>query len=98
MFEILDAPLVAASVDPIEDARKVVGELSLTFPIGCGLDALAVAERLGCFYQAENPYLHASGFILQPDERIANAVYSTGPGGRLTAYDCLNRISKMSKR
>jgi peroxiredoxin len=93
-----NAAIVAASVDGREDAEKMALAEGVTFPLAFGLDALAVARALGSFYQAEDPYLHATGFMLHPDGTIARGVYSTGAVGRITADDCLRSISRYNQQ
>jgi len=43
----------------------------------------------GAFFQPEKSFLHATGFIIDPQGKVVVAVYSSGPIGRLTATDCL---------
>jgi len=88
-FSQLGVSVVAASVDAKDDAEKIVRELGLNFPVAYGLDARDVARTYGCFFDEENPYLHATGFVLNPSGKIAVAAYSTGAIGRLRALDCL---------
>lgn len=81
--------VVAASVDSQDDARSVVRELGITFPVAYGLDALPFARTYGAFYDATDPYVHATGFVLDPRGEIVVASYSTGAIGRLVAADVL---------
>jgi peroxiredoxin len=83
----------AASVDPEGKAEEMVREHSLGFTVGWGLDPFTVSSLTGAFYEEEKGFLHATGFVIDPEGRIVNAVYSTGPIGRLTAGDCLAKIS-----
>jgi peroxiredoxin len=84
--------VVAASTDSKEDAQKTADKYGLTFPVGYGLDGPRVSELTGAFYDSEKGNLHATGFVLAPDGKIVNAVYSTGPVGRLVAADTLALI------
>lgn len=81
--------IVAASVDSQDDARSVVRKLGVTFSVAYGLDALPFARTYGAFYDATDPYVHATGFVLDPHGEIVVAAYSTGAIGRLSAADCL---------
>src|SRR5262249_18890561 len=74
---------IAASTDPLEKARETVAEQALTFPVGYGLPLKETARDLGAFYDSERGVLHATGFVVRPDRRIAVAQYSSGPIGRL---------------
>lgn len=84
--------IVAVSADSKEDALKTVDKYNITFKVGYGLNAEETSALTGAFYEKEPGYLHATGFILAPDGKIANAVYSTGPVGRLVAADALALI------
>lgn len=81
--------VVAASADSLEDARKSVERKNLTFPVAYGLDARAVAAMTGAFFDDVRGFLHATGFIIRPDGKVDEAVYSTGPIGRFTPADTL---------
>ncbi len=63
------------------------------FPVGFGVDAVEISSETGCFYEAGKGFLHATGFILDPNGTIVNGVYSTGPLGRLEATTCLSKIN-----
>jgi peroxiredoxin len=80
---------VAASVDPIEDARKMIDRHGITFPVGYGLIAEEISRITGAYYDKEENYLHATGFLLRPDKTILIACYSSGAIGRLVPKDVL---------
>jgi peroxiredoxin len=84
--------VIAASTDSKEDSQKTADKYKVTFGVGYGLDAKEVSAQTGAFYDRDKGHLHAAGFILAPDGMIANAVYSTGPVGRLVAEDTLALI------
>jgi peroxiredoxin len=90
--------VIAASVDSLEDARKSVEKKNLTFPIAYGLDARAFAAMTGAFFDDVRGYLHASGFILRPDGKVDEAVYSTGNIGRIVSADALFMIDYRVKK
>jgi len=56
------------------------------------VNARDFAGKIGAFFDEGKGYIHATGFILRPDGKIENVVYSTGPIGRLTAADTLTLI------
>lgn len=89
--------IIGASVDSLEDAQQMIDRLKLTFQMAYGMNARDFAQRTGAFFDDGKGFLHATGFILRPDGKIANAVYSTGPLGRLTAADSLALIEYRSK-
>jgi peroxiredoxin len=100
LFKKLDIMVVAASADPPEKAAETVQQLNLTYPIGCGLDAKAVAARIGAYYD-ENltpPYLHATGFLLRPSGKVLNAVYSCRAIGRLTPQEVTSLVEIVRSR
>lgn len=93
----LDVEVVAASVDELDDARKTVARHGLGFPVGYGLDAAGFAEQTGAFWDEAKGYVHATGFVLRPDGRVAAAVYSTGPIGRYVAADVVGLIRYLGR-
>jgi peroxiredoxin len=88
-FEAKHVPVIAASVDPLEEAEALIETMGLTFPVGYGLDYMTFAEQTGAFYEVRRSILHATDFLLKPDGTIVQAVYATGPIGRLWPEDCL---------
>ena len=97
-FRKRDVTVVAASVDTLEDARKIVETEKLIFSVGYGMEARRVSAVTGAFFEREQGYLHSTGFLIKPDGSVANAVYSTGSIGRLTAEDSLRVIDALSGR
>jgi alkyl hydroperoxide reductase subunit AhpC len=84
--------VIAASADSWEKAIQTAEIYKLTFTIGYGLDAAEVSQLTGAFYNAQENYLHATGFIIGPAGKIEDAVYSSRSIGRLVAKDCLDFI------
>jgi peroxiredoxin len=89
--------IVAGSTENLEDAQKFVERRKLEFRVAFNMDAKEFAARTGAFYNADKGYLHATGFIIRPDGTIDEAVYSTGPVGRLIAADALRLIDYRSR-
>jgi peroxiredoxin len=81
--------IIAASSDPEEEAAKTVDKYSLTFSVGYGLIPSEVSAITGAFFHPGKNFLHATGFIVGPEGKIENAVYSSRSIGRLAAKDCL---------
>jgi alkyl hydroperoxide reductase subunit AhpC len=96
-FGRMDIGLVAGSADTLEDARQMVEELKIPFPVAWGLKAKEISFKTGAFYDGEKGYLHASGFVINPEGKIVNAVYSTMAIGRLVPKDCLGLIAFLRK-
>ncbi len=91
-FEKKDIQVIAASTDKWTEAIQTVEMYRIAFKIGFGLDPREVSSLTGAFYNEKENYLHATGFIIGPDGRIEDAVYSTRSIGRLMARDCLEFI------
>lgn len=81
--------VVAASAETLEEAKETVAEAGLTYPVGYGLDPKGFASRFGAYYSDDGTYLHATGFLLDPDGVVDIVVYSSGAIGRFTADDSL---------
>ena len=96
-FRKMDIGLVAGSVDTLEDARKMAEELKISFPLAYGLNAKEISRKTGGFYEGEKGYLQPNGFVINPDGKIVNAVYSTMAIGRLVAKDCIGLITYLKK-
>jgi len=91
-FEKKNIQVIAASADPWEKAIQTAEVYKLTFTIGFGLDPAEVSSLTGAFYNARENHLHATGFIIGPDGKVEDAVYSSRSIGRLVAKDCLEFI------
>ncbi len=90
--------LLAVSVDPLEKAQETRQRLSITFPLAYGVNGPSFSDQTGAFYDADKGFLHASGYLLQPDSRLAGAVYSTGAIGRYVAADVLGMLDSLMKK
>ncbi len=83
-------------MDPIEKAKEMIDRHEFTFPVGYGLNAEEISRITGAYYDKEEMYLHAMGFLLRPDKTILIACYSSGAIGRLVAKDVL-RLARYFK-
>ncbi len=81
-------------MDTLDDAREGAGRLNVSFKIAHGLKAPEISSLTGAFYEREKGFLQPAGFIVNPEGKIVNAVYSTGPRGRLLARECLTYFPK----
>jgi len=79
--------VVALSVDDRDTTAALIHKHGLTFPIGYGADARAVAGLTGAFVNEDPQYLQSTGFVLDPDGRVVVSVYSSGAIGRLLPED-----------
>lgn len=85
--------VAAASVDPIDTVRSLKEDLRVGFPMYGEVDAAAVSAATGAHMQTgKKTFLHATGFLVNPEGTIINAVYSTGPIGRFTASEILRKV------
>ena len=85
--------VVALSVDDEATTSNTVEKFKLTFPVGHSANADEVAAITGAYTNQEPRYLQTTGFLLAPDGTILNAVYSSGPIGRLVADDVVGMVA-----
>jgi peroxiredoxin len=97
-FRKMGIQVIAASADTLKHAREMVQKNNLSFPVGYGFNAKEFSAKTGAFYEAKDEYLHATGFVLNPESRVINAVYSTMAIGRLVAKDCIGLIEHLTKK
>jgi peroxiredoxin len=86
------ARVVALSVDDEPTTERLIAEHGLTFAVGYGADATAVAASVGAFVNADPEYLQSTGFVLDPEGRVVVSVYSSGAIGRLVPEDVIGQI------
>jgi hypothetical protein len=60
--------------------------------VAYGLAAREVSRVTGTFYDRDKKFLHATGFLIRPDNTIEVACYSSGPIGRLSPKDVLRLV------
>lgn len=78
--------VAALSVDPKEDAREVVQDIGIEYPVLYDLDCVRISEKIGAYYDSDGEFFHATGFLLQ-NNRVKQLTYSSGPIGRLEVDD-----------
>ena len=84
--------LAALSVDDKETTAALVAKHKLTFPVGYGADAEAVAALTGAFVNPDPVYLQSTGFVLDPKGNVVVSVYSSGAIGRLVPEDVVGLV------
>lgn len=84
--------VAALSVDDEATTAALIGKHGLTFPVGFGADARAVAEFTGAFVNPDPVYLQSTGFVLGPAGRVVVSVYSSGAIGRLVPEDVIGLV------
>jgi peroxiredoxin len=84
--------VAAISVDDQETTAALVARHKLTFPVGYGADAEAVAAITGAFVNPGPVYLQSTGFVLDPAGNVVVSVYSSGAIGRLVPDDVIGLV------
>lgn len=87
-----DIAVAALSVDDEETAAALVAKHGLTFAVGHGADALAVAELTGAFVNDDPLFLQSTGFVLDPAGKVIVSVYSSGAIGWLVPEDVIGLV------
>lgn len=81
--------VAALSVDDNETTAALVNKHKLTFPVGYGAVAPAIASLTGAFVNPDPLYLQSTGFVLDPAGKVIVSVYSSGAIGRLVPDDVI---------
>lgn len=99
-FEKLGVRIIAISADPPDEAKLTVEKHHLTFPVLYGASPAPTAKTFGAYMDknAYGTYVNSTDFILQPNGRIAVAVYSSGAIGRIVPDDALGLIKYMQSQ
>ena len=79
--------VAALSVDDEAATVGLIANNGLTFPVGYGADARAIAGLTGAFVNPEPVYLQSTGFVLDSHGKVVVSVYSSGAIGRLVPED-----------
>ena len=90
--------VVALSVDNEATTVGTIEKFKLSFPVGHSAAADKVASITGAYTNESPRYLQATGFLLAPDGKILNAVYSSGPLGRLVAEDVIGMVAYLKSK
>jgi len=97
-YESEQITIIAGSVDPIEKAKGTVEKNGVTYPVAYGMNAEQVSRTTGAYYDTERQYIHATGFLIRPDNTVEVACYSSGPVGRFVAQDVLGLVKFYKSR
>jgi peroxiredoxin len=90
--------VVALSVDDEAKTRGTIEKFKLSYPVGHSADADKVASITRAYTNESPRYLQATGFLLAPDGKILNAIYSSGPLGRLIAEDVIGVVAYLKSK
>ena len=91
-FDAEEISIIAGSADPAEKAGETVKKNGITFPIVYGMNAEETSRITGAYYDKDRQYIHATGFLIRPDNTIETVCYSSGTIGRFVAQDLLNLV------
>jgi peroxiredoxin len=90
--------VVALSVDDEATTAGTIEKFKLSFPVGHSANVEEVASVTGAYTNDSPRYLQTTGFLLAPDGKILNAVYSSGAIGRLVAEDVIGMVTYLKSR
>ena len=86
-----DVAVVAASVDDIDNAKKIANGKG--YPFGFGVTR-GIADTLGSWWEDRRQIIQPSEFILNRDTgKVVASSYSDGPLGRLDAGDVVRLVT-----
>jgi len=86
-----DVAVVAASVDDIDNTRKIANGKG--YPFGFGVTR-SIADTLGSWWEDRRQIIQPSEFILNRDTgKVVASSYSDGPLGRLDAGDVVRLVT-----
>lgn len=94
----LGVKVIAFSVDDEATTAALVAKHKLRFPVGHSANADKIAAVTGAYINDKPRYLQATGFLLAPDASIVNAVYSSGPLGRLVPDDVAGMVAYLKSK
>lgn len=89
---------MAFSVDDEATTAGLAAKHKLRFPIGHSADAHKIAAATGAYTNDKPRYLQPTGFLLAPNASIVNAVYSSGPLGRLVPDDVAGMVAYLKSK
>ena len=84
--------VAALSVDDEAATAELIAKYGLTYPVGFGADAPAVAALTGAFVNPDPVFLQSTGFVLDPAGNVVVSVYSSGAIGRLVPDDVIGLV------
>ena len=94
-LQALGATVVAASVDPLDNAREVAAELS--FPVAYGVTR-EQGDALDCWWMTRRPAMQPTEFVLDAQGIVMTSTYSSGGIGRMDAADVIKVIRTREAR
>ncbi len=97
-LDALGASVYALTTDPADKVKETIAKNGITYPILYEMDGPKTAEVLGAYYEERRNIIQPTNFILDPDHKIVNLSYASGPVGRITASDAILHIEFVKKK
>ncbi len=91
----MDAKVYAASVDDVDHASEIAGNLS--YPVAYGITR-EDTDKIGAWWEDRRSIVQPSEFILGADGKVVASTYSSGPVGRILATDAVKIITLYESR
>jgi peroxiredoxin len=86
----LGVKVVAASVDDIENAKKIADQNNFDIAYGVTKD---IADTLGSWWEERRQIIQPSEFVINAEGKVMVSSYSDGPLGRIDAGDVIKLIN-----
>ena len=90
--------VVALSVDDEATTVGTIEKYKLRFPVGHSANADEIAALTGAYTNEAPRYLQSTGFVLDPEGHVLNAVFSSGAIGRLVAEDVIGMVTYLKSK
>ena len=95
-LDSLEATIIAASVDSLEQAQEVVSK-GLTFPVAYGVTQ-AQSEQIGSWWSEDRGgYIQPSEFLLGRGGVVLGSMYASGPVGRMSPDEAIRQITNRER-
>ena len=91
-FEAEQISIIAGSVDAKEKAGEIAEKNGITFPVAYGMNAEETSRITGAYYDNDKQFIHPTGFLLRPDNKVEVVCYSSGAIGRFVAKNLLGLV------
>ena len=91
----LDVTVVAASVDALDKAKEVAGELSFGVAHGVTREN---ADTLGSWWDDNRHFIQPSEFLVNAQGKVVASSYSAGPLARMQADDVVALTTFLNSR
>ena len=104
LFEKLGASIIAASVDSIDDTKRLAAgncfpkrEKEFGFTL-CHSVTREISDTLGAYWEENNNFMQPAEFVINCNlNKIISCTYSDGGLGRMNAGDAIGLLSGIEK-